>query len=185
MTEKPIDGLDPTKKISPDIPKLVDMLARHEVVWLLAGSYVLTLNGAKIVPNDLDVVVRRDPQNLLKLSGCLAELDAIPYWSGDPEWDLGTVDDHKSWRPVPATIKHLDQLFVTRYGMLDIPFKLVPDYANLICGCSRKNIAGHWVDVCDPRSVLVALESRRRKKDIERQAIYTEMRRRFGLPPAE
>ena len=173
---------DPTVKIPPDIPALVSALARYNVTWLLAGSYVLTLNGADIQPNDIDVVVRRDPENLDRLAGCLEELAAVPFWSGDPKWDLGSPDDHRNWSPKPATIEHLDQLFVTRHGMLDIPFALVPDYAELIDDCSQSRVAGHLIDVCDPRSVLIALEPRQRKKDKARQAIYAEMRKKFGLP---
>lgn len=179
---RPTHRPDPTRKIPPDIPALIDALSRHDVVWLLAGSYVLTLYGADIVPNDLDVVVRRDPENLHQLARCLEELDAVPFWSGDPKWDHGTPADHLAWRPEPATITHLDQLFVMRHGMLDIPFALVPDYATLIDACSPRNVGGHMVDICDPRSVLVALEPRQRSKDKARRAIYAEMRKKFGLP---
>lgn len=174
---------DPTRRSPPDLPALVAALARHEVVWLLAGSCVLTLHGAEIEPNDLDAVVRRDRENLERLARCLDDLDAVPYWCGDPQWDHGTPEEHRAWRPEPATTMHLDRLFVTRHGMLDIPFALIPDYSDLIGGCARREIAGHAVDVCDPRSVLVALESRRRRKDRARRAIYDGMRLRLGLPP--
>ena len=149
----------------------------------MAGSYVLTLHGAKIEPNDLDVVVRRDPQNLARLANCLDDLGAVPFWGDDPKWDLGSPADHLAWRPDPPTTTHLDQLFVTRLGMLDVPFALVPDYAELIGGCSKQVVAGHEIDVCDPRSVLIALERRNRKKDQARRAIYLVLREEFGLPP--
>ncbi|MEO1605532.1 MAG: hypothetical protein AAFU34_09455 [Pseudomonadota bacterium] len=178
-----LDRPDPTTKIAPDIPALITALSKNDVTWLLAGSYVLALFGADIEPNDLDVVVCRDPENLKRLARCLEELDAVPFWSGDPKWDHGTPDDHAAWRPEPATIEHLDQLFVTRHGMLDIPFALVPDYDTLISQCSQREIAGHMVDICNPRSVLIALEPRQRAKDRARRAIYSDMRKRFGLPP--
>lgn len=174
---------DPTLKTPPDIPALVATLARHEVTWLLAGSCVLAPYASEIVPNDLDAVVRRDAENLQRLARCLDDLHAVPFWCGDPEWDLGTPEEHRAWRPHPATTGHLDRLYVTRHGMLDIPFALIPDYADLIATCTRREIAGHAVDVCDPRSVLTALAHRRRRKDIERQEIYAGLRRRFGLPP--
>jgi len=169
-----MERLDPSRKIPPDISGLIGSLAEHEVIWLLAGSYVLTLHGADLAPNDLDVVVLRDTDNLGRLAKCLDDLNAVPFWSGDPKWDLGTPADHAAWRPEPAS---------TRFGMLDIPFALVPDYAELIGGCSKFTVGGHEIDVCDPRSVLVALEPRQRKKDLARQAIYTELRRKFGLLP--
>jgi hypothetical protein len=174
---------DPTAKIPPDIPALIAALSMHDVVCLLAGSYVLALYGAEIEPNDLDVVVRRDQANLDRLARCLNDLDAVPFWCGDPAWDFGTPEEHRAWRPDPATIEHLDRLFVTRHGALDIPFELIPDYSDLIGGCTQRKVTGHSVDVCDPRSVLLALERRQRKKDSVRQAIYAEMRERFGLAP--
>jgi hypothetical protein len=61
----------------------------------------------------------------------------------------------------------------------------VPDYAELIGGCSKHLVAGQEIDVCDPRSVLVALEPRQRKKDKARQAIYRQLREKFGLPPLD
>lgn len=176
---------DPTQKIKPDIPALIDALAAHGVVWLLAGSYVLTLYGAKIEPNDLDVVVRRDQDNLERLAGCLNDLDAVPFFSGDPRWDLGTPDDHRAWRPEKTTPKDLDHLFVTRHGMLDIPFAMLPEYDALIGGCSPMEIDGRRVDVCDPRMVLDTLETLSRRKDSARASIYAEMRARFGLPPSQ
>lgn len=174
---------DPTQKSLPDAHALLQALSKHEVVWLLAGSYVLTLYGAEIQPNDLDVVVRRDPANLKRLARCLDDIDAVPFWTGDPKWDYGTPEDHLAWKPEPAAIEHLDRLFVTRHGMLDIPFALIPDYADLIGNCTRLTVAEHSIHVCDPRAVLVALEPRRRAKDRARSAEYAMLRVKFGLPP--
>ncbi|MCY4179478.1 MAG: hypothetical protein OXD48_04240, partial [Litoreibacter sp.] len=117
------------------------------------------------------------------LAQCLDALDAVPFWGGDPKWDLGSVEDHLNWRSYPATITHLDQLFVTKHGMLDIPFALIPDYALLIGGSTKRRVGRFEIDICDPRSVLVALETRNRKKDTERARVYAELRVRFGLPP--
>lgn len=174
---------DPTQKSPPDISALLQALSKRKVVWLLAGSFVLTIHGADIQPNDLDVVVRRDPANLKRLACCLEDIDAVPFWTGDPKWDHGTLEDHLAWKPEPATTEHLDRLFVTRHGMLDIPFALIPDYADLITTCTRLTVEGHAIQVCDPRAVLVALEPRRRAKDKARRAEYAALRIKFGLPP--
>jgi len=164
-----------------DAPALIKALDAHDVTWLLAGSYVLKLHGADITPNDLDVVLDRDPANLHRAAECLEALEAVPQWVGDPKWDVGTVEDHIAWRPWPADIKHLDQLFVTHHGMFDLPFALVPPYDTLLPGSTVIQVGGVDVTVCDPRRVLRALETRNRKKDARRATIYAEMRRRFGL----
>ena len=124
--------LDPRDRPALNAEALVAALAEHGVTWLLAGSYVLKLHGAEIEPNDLDVVADRTPENLTRLAACLTALDAIPSWSNDPKWNLGTLDDHRAWTASPATLDHLDQLFVTKHGLLDVPFALIPPYETLL-----------------------------------------------------
>jgi len=173
--------LDPRARPPLVAEALVTELAAFDVTWLLAGSYVLRLYGADLEPNDLDVVVERSPENLERVAQLLDHLEAVPQWCGLSEWDIGSVEDHLAWKPWPATTAHLDQLFVTQHGMFDLPFKLVPDYAELLPGSSVMAIGEVDVRVCDPRRVLKALETRDRKKDRARAEVYAEMRRRFGL----
>lgn len=173
--------LDPRDRPVLNAEALVAALAEHGVTWLLAGSYVLKLHGADLTPNDLDVVVARDAGNVERLACCLEALEAVPSWSSDPKWNLGTLDDHRAWTPWPATLPRLDQLFVTELGMLDIPVALVPPYEELLPGATEMEVGTHTITVCDPRRVLNALNNRNRKKDRERAQVYAEMRAKFGL----
>ena len=173
--------LDPRDRPPLNAEEMVAGLAKFDVTWLLAGSYVLKLHGAELEPNDLDVVVERSPRNLERVARLLEHFEAVPQWCGQPEWDIGTVEDHLAWRPWPATVEHLDQLFVTRHGMFDVPFRLVPPYETLLDGATEMKIGEHPVAVCDPRRVLRALEARDRKKDRARAEVFAEMRRRFGM----
>lgn len=172
---------DPTKRPPPQIPELVRTLDAFGVDWLLAGSYVLTLYGAELEPNDLDVVVRRDQENLDRLARCLTHLDARPAWYGEGNPWIESLEACLAWRPEPATIKHLDHLFVTRLGMLDIPFEFLPPYDALLHGASEIRIEDMPVTVCDPTRVLAALETRNRKKDKLRAQEYARMRTMFGM----
>ncbi len=172
---------DPKTRPAPQIPELVRTLEEFGVVWLLAGSYVLTLHGADLDPNDLDVVVRRDPANLARLARCLDHLDATPAWYGEGNPWIASLDACRAWRPEPATIEHLDHLFVTRLGMLDVPFEFLPPYEDLLDGATQIPIGGVPVTVCDPRRVLRALEARDRKKDRARSKLYADMRKQLGM----
>ncbi len=176
-----MDRPDPTTRPPPQIPDLVRTLEDFGVVWLLAGSYVLTLHGADLEPNDLDVVVRRDPENLARLARCLEHLDATPAWYGEGNPWIESLEACLDWRPDPATTQHLDHLFVTRLGMLDIPFEFLPPYDTLLDGATTIPIGGIPVNVCDPKRVLAALETRDRKKDRARSEIYADMRKRLGM----
>ena len=173
--------LDPRDRPALNAEALVAALAEHGVTWLLAGSYVLKLHGAEIEPNDLDVVADRTPENLTRLAACLTALDAIPSWSNDPKWNLGTLDDHRAWTAGPATLDHLDQLFVTKHGPLDVPFALIPPYETLLQRATQARIGAHEIIACDPRSVLRALETRNRQKDRDRAGTYARLRKDLGL----
>ncbi|MBV7379058.1 hypothetical protein [Maritimibacter dapengensis] len=161
---------------------LIRCLARFDVRWVLCGSQVLALHGAKFTPNDLDVVPDLTPENLERVAACLEDLGAtaayLEGWGGA----RGTMDACKAWRPWPATAENLDWLFVTRFGMLDIVIKKADSYAALIEGATWEAVDGAECWVCDPRKVLAALEGRRRAKDHARRAAYREMRQVFGMP---
>lgn len=63
----------------------------------------------------------------------------------------------QSWKPDPPTASHLDHLFVTALGMLDIPPDLTGTYAQLRPGASPLAVAGVPVLVCAPEDVLAHL----------------------------
>lgn len=97
-------------------------LDRHGVEWIMAGSVAALawFDGAwPFTPGDLDVVPRGSPENLRRLAGVLEELRArparLPNWPGNP-----SAEARAAWRPEPATEVHLDHLFDTSCGRLDV-----------------------------------------------------------------
>lgn len=69
-------------------------------------------------------------------------------------------------RPEPTTERHLDRLFVTRLGMVDVPPRLCGTYDELIGEATTVEVAGVPVRVCDPDQVLVRLQGRTWTKDL-------------------
>lgn len=171
--------LDPRYRPPLRLPKLLSLLRDRGVEWVLSGSTVLTLYGAELRPNDLDVVPAPDQDNLDRLAGLLADLGAKPAFF--PDWTPGpTLEQCRAWTPLPATPENLDHLFVTRLGMLDVPPEITGTYAHLRAGATEREVAGVPVWVCDPREVLDRIPDPPRRQDRERAAAYAAVRERLG-----
>lgn len=167
--------LDPESRPRLQIAPLLRLLHDRGIDWVLSGSTVLAIYGAQLEPNDLDVVPDLDALNLRRLAGVLAELGAVPAYL--PAWSKTmTLRQCREWVPEPPTAEHLDHLFVTRLGMLDIPPELTGSFAQLRPGATLLELAGIPVWVCDPEEVLRRLPERPRPKDVERAAQYAAVR---------
>jgi len=166
---------DPRHRPPLQVAALLRALHDDRIDWVLSGSTVLAVYGADLTPNDLDVVPSLDPENLERLAGLLARLDARPAYL--PEWTTGlSLDECRQWTPAPVTPEHLDHLFVTSLGMLDIPPTITGDYARLRQGATRVELADTPVWVCAPEEVLNRIPARARAKDLERLAEYEKIR---------
>lgn len=88
---------------------LVELLARHEVDFILVGGAAAVLHGAPVVTFDVDIVHRRTTDNIERLLRALAE--------------LGATYRHDS-RGLAPLMSHLasvgHQLLMTRFGALDV-----------------------------------------------------------------
>jgi hypothetical protein len=63
-----------------DLPRLIEVLNRHGVEYLIVGGAAAYAYGAKRPTEDIDCVVRRDRANLDRLVGALRELHARLRW---------------------------------------------------------------------------------------------------------
>lgn len=173
--------LDPTDRPALQPARLIRVLADFEVRWVLCGSQVLALHGADISPNDLDVVPQLGEDNLKRVSACLDGLGAVAAYLDGWGGQRGTLEACRAWRPDPPTATHLDWLFVTHLGMLDIVIDKADSYESLMDGATLHSVDDVPYRVCDPRRVLTALEGRKRTKDKARRGLYRAMRRQFGM----
>ncbi len=94
---------------SADTLELLRVLIRHGVEFIVVGMTAGVLQGAPVVTFDLDIVYRREPDNLDRLLAALLELDA--RFRGNP-------------RRIPPNLSHLEsaghKLFETRLGDCDV-----------------------------------------------------------------
>jgi hypothetical protein len=165
---------DPTARPALQLLPIVQLLDASGVNWVLTGSTVLAIYGARLIPNDLDVTPDLHPDNLQRLAVVLRNIDAIPAFT--PQWPDGpSMTDCGAWTPYPATEQNLDHLFVTRLGMLDVPPRICGTYDDLIKHAARVDVGGIPIAVCALSEVLTRLHGRTRAKDQQRAAIYRQM----------
>ena len=163
--------LNPADRPSLSLVPLVALLAAHDVDWVMTGSGVLAAHGADLVPQDLDVTPALEPANLERLAATLAEAAAIPAYT--PGWrDDFTEETCRSWRPYPAVEENLEWLYVTRFGMLDVPLRMCGTYDELRPRATTVDIGGVPVLMCDPAEVLARVTVLRSPKHLARTAVY-------------
>jgi hypothetical protein len=165
---------DPTARPTLQLLPIVQLLQDSGVNWVLTGSTVLAIYGAKLIPNDLDVTPDLHPDNLQRLAAVLRDIDAIPAFT--PQWPAGpSITECAAWTPHPATEQNLDHLFVTSLGMLDVPPRICGTYDGLIKDAARVDVGGIPIAVCALSEVLTRLHGRTRTKDHQRAGIYHQL----------
>ncbi|HVA69827.1 MAG TPA: hypothetical protein VNF08_00685 [Acidimicrobiales bacterium] len=98
--------------------EILEVLERHQVLYIVIGGLAAELRGSPYVTRDVDVTPARTLENFTKLAAALRELDAklrIP----DMEEPLVIPIDERSFE------QGTTWTFVTKHGYLDIA--LLPD----------------------------------------------------------
>lgn len=99
-----------------DPERIVTVLAKHGVRYVLIGALAARLQGFPRVTADADITPSDDRENLERLAAALRELDARVYTDGVPE---GLAFDCSAAALARAVIWNL----VTSAGRLDIAFR--------------------------------------------------------------
>lgn len=94
-----------------DFERLLDVLTAGRVEFIVIGGFAATAHGSAHTTVDLDVVYRRTPENIARLSGALAPLE--PYLRGAPPGLPFTFD-------VQTIQRGLNFTLVTAAGDLDL-----------------------------------------------------------------
>ena len=77
-----------------NLPEILRCLTSAGVEFIIVGGAAATAHGSSRLTEDLDLVYRRTPENILRLVESLAPFD--PYLRGAPrglpfKWDMQTV----------------------------------------------------------------------------------------------
>jgi hypothetical protein len=100
---------------APDVPAILTMLVDHEVAFVVIGGVAVAHHGYVRTTGDVDIVPEPTEENLRRLWGALAEMEAEPLSLGDLRHDE---------LPVPFTLQALLDLgnwdLATRHGRVDV-----------------------------------------------------------------
>jgi hypothetical protein len=141
--------------------KLLEVLERHGVQFVVIGGLAAELRGSPYATGDVDVTPSRERANMGRLADALRELDAKLRVSGAEGPVEFPLDQHSfDWGTTWT--------FVTTHGFLDIA--LLPDgtrgYDDLRRGASRERITDTLeVTVASLADVIRSKEAAGREKD--------------------
>lgn len=161
-----------------DPERIITVLARHGVKYVLVGALAARLHGFPRVTADADITPRTDRDNLERLAGALRELEARVYTEGVPE---GLTFDCSAATLSRAGMWNL----VTAAGRLDIAF--VPagtsGYEDLQKGAVRFEVFGVDLLVARLEDILRSKRAADRPQDRQDVVVLEEMLRRRDAAP--
>jgi hypothetical protein len=141
--------------------EILEVLERHEVLYVVIGGLAAELRGSPYATVDVDVTPARTRENFVKLAAALTELQAklrIPDMDEPLEVPL---DEHSFEHATTWT-------YVTKHGYLDVA--LLPDgtrgYDDLRRGATREQLTDSLnISVAALADVIRSKEAAGREKD--------------------
>lgn len=149
-----------------DAERIVEVLDRHGVVYVLVGGVAARLHGATRLTDDLDLCPAWHPDNLERLATALKELGAR----------LRDAPEDVVFPPITGrTLRELHiATWTTSAGDLDVLHDIPgrdphhPNgYEQLAAGADRRQFLGVTILVADLGDIIVSKEIADREKDQE------------------
>lgn len=160
-----------------DPERIITVLARHGVAYVLVGALAARLQGFPRLTADADLTPARDRVNLDRLAGALREMGARVYTAGVPE---GLAFDCTGARLGRAEIWNL----VTEAGCVDLVFRPsgTAGFDDLRAGALEFEVFGVRLAVASLADLIRTKEAAARPQDRQDVLILREMlRTRPGL----
>lgn len=157
-----------------DPERIITVLARHQVRYVLIGALAARLQGFPRLTADADITPARDRENLERLAKALRELDARVYTESVPE---GLAFDCTAAALSRAELWNL----VTAAGRLDIAFKpagTAAGYDELVQGALRYEVYGGELLAARLEDIIKSKEAADRPQDRQDVVVMREMLRR-------
>lgn len=141
--------------------EILEVLERHQVLYVVIGGLAAELRGSPYVTRDVDVTPARTRENFVKLAAALRELDArlrVP----DLDYPVEIPLDERSFE------QGTTWTFMTKHGYLDVA--LLPDgtrgYDDLRRAATREQLTDTLtVSVAALADVIRSKEAAGREKD--------------------
>ncbi len=153
-----------------DAERLLEVLARHRVEYVIVGALAAVIHGAPVMTQDLDVMPEPSRANGGRLAAALAELHAVPF--DDPD----RVDPRTGHVPeapdfdytADALARHDTWHLVTDAGLVDLTSSLsgiAGGYRLVVAGSERRRVFGIDVPVASLEDVITSKRAADRPKD--------------------
>jgi hypothetical protein len=156
-----------------DPERLIKVLAKHHVRFILIGALAARLQGFPRLTADADVTPARDRDNLTRLAAALRELDARVFTEAVPE---GLKFDCSAQSLSRAEMWN----FITAAGRLDVAFMPsgTAGYEDLIRGALRFQVYGTELAAACLDDIIRSKEAADRPQDRQDIVLMREMQRR-------
>ena len=164
------------KLTSFDPEKLIQVLAKHRVDFVLIGALAARLQGFPRLTADADITPARNPDNLNRLAAALRELRARVFTEAVPE---GLEFDCSAQTLSRAEMWNL----VTAAGRLDLAFTPsgTTGYEDLIRGALRFEVYGVELLAASLEDIIRSKEAADRPQDRQDVVVMREIQRRAGV----
>ena len=158
-----------------DPERILTVLARHEVRYILIGALAARLHGSPRLTADADITPATDRGNLEKLAAALREMNARVYTESVPEGlsfdcSASTLGRAQMWN------------LVTDAGRVDIAFR--PSGTDGFDDLARQAVAfevfGVELLAASLPDIIRSKEAADRPKDRQDALVLREILRRFG-----
>jgi hypothetical protein len=148
----------PEADVELDLARLLDVLARHRVSYVLIGGLAAVYHGSPFPTEDADITPKADRANLARLAAALTELNA----STDSE-PGGLPFDCNAESLAAVTTLNL----TTAAGDLDVTFQPAgtAGYDDLRRDASRTELYGVTVQIASLADVIRSKQAANRAKD--------------------
>ncbi len=152
-----------------DPERLLEVLLRWKVRFVVIGGFAGRLFGSPSLTNDLDICYARDPKNLAALSSALLELGAT----------LRGAPDGLPFRPDAPTLAAGDHFtFATDAGNLDCLGTPMGSggYQDLVAGSTKMSVGTMAVSVVALEDLIRLKQASARPKDVAEMEILAALR---------
>lgn len=139
---------------------IFEVLAKHDVDYVLIGGLAAVLHGSTAMTNDADILPSSEKSNVERLSGALIDLEARLRVESDP--------DGVEFDPHPALISSMATLnMTTRCGDLDLTFTPagLDGYEAVASDSATFELDGHKVKVASLDDIIRSKTAADRPKD--------------------
>jgi hypothetical protein len=156
-----------------DPERIITILAKHGVRFVLIGALAARLHGFPRVTADADITPARDPDNLKRLAAALRELDARIFTESIPEGLPFDCSPHMLGR---ADLWNL----ITSAGRLDVAFAPsgTSGYDDLAKGAVPFAVYGVQLLAARLEDIIRSKEAAARPQDRQDVVVMREMLRR-------